>query len=131
MMDSLTLGGFRSLFHSHPSFPSHNDPRMAATPAVIGPSGLRFHCNVFPHAPRLCGSSRAMDPPRCVESSDLLESTDEIAAPSFARGVLPELVEKMTYDALVWSSLNGLVVGDRRVQVPYSVPTSPRLILCV
>lgn len=72
-----------------------------------------------------------MDPPRCVESSDLLESTDEIAAPSFARGVLPELVEKMTYDALVWSSLNGLVVGDKRVQVPYSVPTSPRLILCV
>lgn len=28
-----------------------------------------------------------------------------------------DLVQKMVYDALVWSSLHGLVVGDRSVQV--------------
>ncbi|XP_074585177.1 glutathione synthetase, chloroplastic-like [Curcuma longa] len=122
MMDSLTLGGFRSLGHWRPSFPSHIDPRMEATTAVIGPPDLRFRCNVFLRAPRLRGCFLAMYPPRCVGSSDHLESSDEIAAPTFARGVPPELAEKMTYDALVWSSLNGLVVGDRRIQGSGTVP---------
>lgn len=33
------------------------------------------------------------------------------------RGIDQELVEKIVYDALVWSSLHGLVVGDKSVQV--------------
>ncbi|KAM7476987.1 hypothetical protein LguiB_024230 [Lonicera macranthoides] len=33
-----------------------------------------------------------------------------------------ELLEKMVYDALVWSSLHGLVVGDRSVQRSGTVP---------
>lgn len=32
-------------------------------------------------------------------------------------GIDEELVQKMFYDALVWSSLHGLVVGDKNVQV--------------
>jgi glutathione synthase len=32
-------------------------------------------------------------------------------------GIDEELVQKMVYDALVWSSLHGLVVGDKSVQV--------------
>ncbi|CAB4285260.1 unnamed protein product [Prunus armeniaca] len=32
-------------------------------------------------------------------------------------GIDQELVEKIVYDALVWSSLHGLVVGDKSVQV--------------
>ena len=32
-------------------------------------------------------------------------------------GIDQKLVEKMVYDALVWSSLHGLVVGDKSIQV--------------
>lgn len=32
-------------------------------------------------------------------------------------GIDQKLVDKMVYDALVWSSLHGLVVGDRAAQV--------------
>lgn len=32
-------------------------------------------------------------------------------------GIDQDLVEKIVYDALVWSSLHGLVVGDKSVQV--------------
>ena len=32
-------------------------------------------------------------------------------------GIDEELLQRMVYDALVWSSLHGLVVGDRTVKV--------------
>ena len=32
-------------------------------------------------------------------------------------GIDEGLIQKMVFDALVWSSLHGLVVGDRNVQV--------------
>lgn len=31
-----------------------------------------------------------------------------------------DLLQKLVYDALVWSSLHGLVVGDRNIQVSES-----------
>lgn len=37
-------------------------------------------------------------------------------------GIDEELIQKLAYDALVWSSLHGLVVGDRRVQKSGKVP---------
>ncbi|CAB4315557.1 unnamed protein product [Prunus armeniaca] len=37
-------------------------------------------------------------------------------------GIDQELVEKIVYDALVWSSLHGLVVGDKSVQRSGKVP---------
>lgn len=40
-----------------------------------------------------------------------------------------EFVQKLVYDALVWSSLHGLVVGDKAYQVScatlFDVPISP------
>lgn len=36
-------------------------------------------------------------------------------------GIDQELLQKMVYDALVWSSLNGLVVADRSVKVSVDV----------
>ena len=33
------------------------------------------------------------------------------------QGIDEELLQRMVYDALVWSSLHGLVVGDRTVKV--------------
>ena len=35
-------------------------------------------------------------------------------------GIDQELLKKMVYDALVWSSLHGLVVGDKSVKVSVS-----------
>ncbi|KAK6911498.1 Glutathione synthase [Dillenia turbinata] len=37
-------------------------------------------------------------------------------------GIDPELVQKLVYDALVWSSLHGLLVGDRNVQRSGKIP---------
>lgn len=36
-------------------------------------------------------------------------------------GIDQKLVDKMAYDALVWSSLHGLVIGDKSVQVSGSI----------
>ncbi|KAG6478232.1 hypothetical protein ZIOFF_061667 [Zingiber officinale] len=50
------------------------------------------------------------------------EVEDEIAISPIAHSVAPDLVDEIVYDALVWSSLHGLVVGDRRVEGSGIVP---------
>lgn len=46
------------------------------------------------------------------------QKEEDFVKPSFdPLSVQPELLEKMVYDALVWSSLHGLLVGDRISQV--------------
>ncbi|CAL9133278.1 unnamed protein product [Musa acuminata var. zebrina] len=121
----MTVGGFLSLRQSCPSFAVPIDSRNgAAAAAAANPRALlRFRHKSFPRATYLCAPRRAMDPPRCLGSSDLEEATDDIAAAvTLHRGVPSDLVEKMMYDALVWSALHGLVVGDRRVQNSGTVP---------
>ena len=48
-----------------------------------------------------------------------IETKQEISGrPMFdPHSIDPKLLQKLVYDALVWSSLHGLVVGDRAVQV--------------
>ncbi|XP_064988189.1 glutathione synthetase, chloroplastic isoform X2 [Musa acuminata AAA Group] len=120
----MTVGGFLSLRQSCPSFAVPIDSRNgAAAAAASNPRALRFRHKSFPRATYLRAPRRAMDPPRCLGSSDLEEATDDIAAAAtLHRGVPSDLVEKMMYDALVWSALHGLVVGDRRVQNSGTVP---------
>ncbi|URD77629.1 glutathione synthetase [Musa troglodytarum] len=124
----MTVGGFLSLPQSCPSFAAPIDSRntvaaVAAAAAASNPGALRFRHKSFPSATYLRAPRRAMDPPRCLGSSDLEEATDDIAAAAtLQRGVPSDLVEKMMYDALVWSALHGLVVGDRRVQNSGTVP---------
>ncbi|WOL17747.1 glutathione synthetase, chloroplastic [Canna indica] len=123
MAGSIDLGGFLSLRQSRPSFPALTNPSSATGTAVSNPAALRFCRKVTPPALLLPALYRAMEPPRCVESTDIQEAENEIPAAGHpARSVPPELVEKMVYDALVWSSLHGLVVGDRRAQSSGSVP---------
>ncbi|KAM5561344.1 glutathione synthetase, chloroplastic [Rosa sericea] len=51
------------------------------------------------------------------------ETQDESSTrPINVDGIDQELVNKMVYDALVWSSIHGLVVGDRSVQRSSTVP---------
>lgn len=46
------------------------------------------------------------------------ETQDESSSrPINVDGIDQEVVDKMVYDALVWSSIHGLVVGDRSVKV--------------
>ncbi|THU56398.1 hypothetical protein C4D60_Mb11t16840 [Musa balbisiana] len=122
----MTLGGFLSLRQSCPSFAGPIDSSNAASAAAAAassPRALRFRHKSFPRATYLRAPRRAMDPPRCLGSGDLEEATDDIAAAAtLHRGVPSDLVEKMMYDALVWSALHGLVVGDRRVQNSGTVP---------
>lgn len=51
-----------------------------------------------------------------VEVGETQEGVSERPMIDF-HGIDEGLVEKMVYDALVWSSLHGLLVGDKSVQV--------------
>ncbi|XP_004302462.1 PREDICTED: glutathione synthetase, chloroplastic-like [Fragaria vesca subsp. vesca] len=51
------------------------------------------------------------------------ETQDESSSrPINVDGIDQEVVDKMVYDALVWSSIHGLVVGDRSVKRSSTVP---------
>lgn len=62
-----------------------------------------------------CAFDLTMDRTGFTERGEEVE--DEIATSPIAYGVASDLVDEIVYDALVWSSLHGLVVGDRRVEV--------------
>ncbi|KAG0501527.1 hypothetical protein HPP92_001599 [Vanilla planifolia] len=60
------------------------------------------------------------------ESFETEEIYEEAVPSSFPTdlNLTPELVDNLLYDALVWSSLNGLFVGDRNVQRSGKIPVS-------
>ncbi|XP_073100259.1 glutathione synthetase, chloroplastic isoform X1 [Elaeis guineensis] len=62
--------------------------------------------------------SSSLLPQRCGKSDELEEAHDETAPGprSVSRNIPSGLLEKLVYDALVWCSLHGLVVGDKGVQ---------------
>ncbi|PON85508.1 Glutathione synthase [Trema orientale] len=53
-----------------------------------------------------------------VETQEGISSTPSLDF----HGIDPKLVDKMVYDSLVWSSLHGLVVGDKSIQRSGEVP---------
>lgn len=47
-----------------------------------------------------------------------MQKEEDFVKPAFdPRSLEPELIQEMSYDALVWCSLHGLVVGDRNSEV--------------
>lgn len=66
----------------------------------------QFHC---------CAFDLTMNRTGFTERGEEVE--DEITTSPIAHGVASDLVDEIVYEALVWSSLHGLVVGDRRVEV--------------
>jgi glutathione synthase len=76
--------------------------------------GSFFYCS---HNTTCLGSK--IVPLKCFDKAREMETQEGIAQkPTIdIHGIDEELVQKMVYDALVWSSLHGLVVGDRSVQV--------------
>ncbi|XP_052302424.1 glutathione synthetase, chloroplastic [Populus trichocarpa] len=81
--------------------------------------GSFFYCS---HNTTCLGSK--IVPLKCFDKAREMETQEGIAQkPTIdIHGIDEELVQKMVYDALVWSSLHGLVVGDRSVQRSGKVP---------
>ncbi|GAB2277515.1 Glutathione synthetase [Dionaea muscipula] len=66
-----------------------------------------------------------MSPLKCskVDRIDAQQGEGIEGKPSFdPHSIDSKLIQKLVYDALVWSSLNGLLVGDRAVQRSGTVP---------
>lgn len=63
-----------------------------------------------PHLTLSCKFGRA-------EEMEMQKERDFVKPVFDPRSIEPELLQKMSYDALVWCSLHGLVVGDRNSEV--------------
>lgn len=57
-------------------------------------------------------------PLKCGKVEDVEIQEGSVSKPLLDfHGIDEELVQKIVYDALVWSSLHGFVVGERSIQV--------------
>ncbi|XP_011048922.1 PREDICTED: glutathione synthetase, chloroplastic-like [Populus euphratica] len=76
----------------------------------------------FSHHSTCLGSK--IVPSKCCAKVREMETQERILQKPLIdfHGIDEELVQKMVYDALVWSSLHGLVVGDKSVQRSGKVP---------
>ncbi|XP_022951294.1 glutathione synthetase, chloroplastic-like [Cucurbita moschata] len=72
-----------------------------------------FHC--------CCSSSQHL-PLRCNQVGEFETQVKSLKTMVDIHGIDQELLKKMVYDALVWSSLHGLVVGDKSVKRSGKVP---------
>lgn len=92
---------------------------------IFIPSGSREHQRSLyksqTHNPKPCNISMALNASSSVsplKCSFQGEQKPETGKSKFDPHSLdPKLLQEMGYDALVWSSLHGLVVGDRASQV--------------
>ncbi|XP_074311535.1 glutathione synthetase, chloroplastic [Silene latifolia] len=88
----------------------------------LNPNSFSFHPNLPQFSIRIMSQSSVF--PVNGSKLDSIDIKNEILEePSLnSHEIDPNLVHKMVYDALVWSSLHGLVVGDRNVQRSGIVP---------
>ncbi|XP_021671166.2 glutathione synthetase, chloroplastic isoform X1 [Hevea brasiliensis] len=73
---------------------------------------LKSPCSSSKIVPLSCARVRLMETQEGSASKPVIDF----------HGIDEELIQKMAYDALVWSSLHGLVVGDKSVQRSGKVP---------
>ncbi|GLT78971.1 hypothetical protein SLA2020_504860 [Shorea laevis] len=73
---------------------------------------LPVTCSTQKILPLKCGRLRGMDTQKGMVAKPIID----------LHGIDEKLIQKMVYDALVWSSLHGLVVGDRNVQRSGKIP---------
>ncbi|KAJ4719526.1 Glutathione synthetase [Melia azedarach] len=71
----------------------------------------------------ICVLHARVGPLRCgrVRDMEILEEIDSKRAWD-VRSIDQDLIQKLTYDALVWSSLHGLVIGDKSIRRSGKVP---------
>ncbi|MFS8009403.1 putative glutathione synthase [Helianthus anomalus] len=86
---------------------------------IISPSNLTYYSPF----PKSLHKSSMNSPPKCSSSITTNSSTNSLKNPiSDPHSIDSELVQKLVHDALVWSSLHGLVVGDRNVERSGLIP---------
>ncbi|KAI3794567.1 hypothetical protein L1987_37199 [Smallanthus sonchifolius] len=100
-------------YHYSPSSTLH--PKSPSN-FIISPSNHIFYSQFL--------KSSTNSPPKCRSSSIHEIKTNKSTNPLKTAMSNPhtELLQKLVHDALVWSSLYGLVVGDRSVERSGSVP---------
>lgn len=79
-----------------------------------------FSFTFSPHQNHSLSFPKLMSQPLSLNSAPLAEAdTDSSAAPSLFdyHSIDQKLLQNIVYDALVWSTLNCLLVGDKSVQV--------------
>ena len=84
-----------------------------------------FSFTFSPHQPHSLSFPKLMSQPLTLNSAPLAEpDTDSSAAPPLFdyHSIDQKLLENIVYDALVWSTLNCLLVGDKSVQVKLRHP---------
>lgn len=114
--------------HSSCSFtPTSSTKHFCFSQSPIPPSKLRPNqnrirnsVNFSSHPFRFSSSSSQVLPLRCSKAGEFETQVKSLKTMADIHGIDQELLEKMVYDALVWSSLHGLVVGDRAVKVSVS-----------
>ncbi|XP_059648559.1 glutathione synthetase, chloroplastic [Cornus florida] len=68
-------------------------------------------------------SSSAFSPVNCGRVEEITTQEENSIKPmSHFDSIDPELLQRMVYDALVWSSLHGFVIGDKNVKRSGTVP---------
>ncbi|WZZ84755.1 hypothetical protein YC2023_113334 [Brassica napus] len=99
------VGGCSSLSYSSSS--TFIATTTLSSSLKLNPQSFIFHLNLRKPAPLRCASSLMMESPKPILDFEKFDDG---------------FVQKLVYDALVWSSLHGLVVGDKTHQRSGTVP---------
>nr|VDD28176.1 unnamed protein product [Brassica oleracea] len=99
------VGGCSSLSYSSSS--TFIATTTLSSSLKLNPQSFIFHLNLRKPAPLRCASSLTMESPKPILDFEKFDDG---------------FVQKLVYDALVWSSLHGLVVGDKTHQRSGTVP---------
>uniref|UniRef100_A0A5B6YI88 Glutathione synthetase n=1 Tax=Davidia involucrata TaxID=16924 RepID=A0A5B6YI88_DAVIN len=100
-------------------------PHKSKSNSTLNPTTKFFqtHLRKPTKATMTQSSSSAFLPVKCGSVEGIKTQEQNSTKPmSDLHNIDPELLQKLVYDALVWSSLHGLVVGDKNAQRSGTVP---------
>ncbi|XP_050381223.1 glutathione synthetase, chloroplastic [Argentina anserina] len=114
---SLTTDTITLLLHSNPTTTLFSQSRLRNPVCKLNPTNQIFKTQLK----TMSQTSQVV--PVNGGKAVVRETQDESSTnPINVDGIDQTLVDKIVYDALVWSSIHGLVVGDRSVQRSSTVP---------
>ncbi|KAK1410758.1 hypothetical protein QVD17_37297 [Tagetes erecta] len=118
------MGANSSSFSLSISSPNHHLFPSSTLNHSKSPSNFIISPSYHTHFPKSLSKSPLNSPPKCsIKQTKTNPSINSPKNPVFDPHTIDsELVQKLVHDALVWSSLHGLVVGDRNVKRSGLVP---------
>ncbi|XP_004135633.1 glutathione synthetase, chloroplastic [Cucumis sativus] len=104
--------------------PTHSTKHFYFSPSKLYPNQNQIRNLInFKSHPFLCSSSSSQVLPlKCSKAGEFDTQAKSLRTMADVHGIDRELLQEMVYDALVWSSLHGLVVGDKSVKRSGEVP---------